>query len=148
LWRWLSPTSQMYTTRSALPADTLLPSGDQSQRSSPCSKLCWWPYSTFSHLQQVRTNHIASETVTGPTCLYAQSCAGGCTAPCHTCSRCVSSIAGEEARLVSSQMGANATISSLQPITATAAAAAAVPSCTKQNSTKQQQRVAYSRLAC
>jgi hypothetical protein len=46
-----APTSQMYTTRSALPAVTLLPSGDQSQRSSPCSKLCWWPYSTFSHLQ-------------------------------------------------------------------------------------------------
>lgn len=46
------PASQTYTLRSALPAVTRLPSGDQSQRSKLCSKLCWWPCSTFSHLQQ------------------------------------------------------------------------------------------------
>jgi hypothetical protein len=36
-----APVFQTYTMRSELPDATLLPSGDQSQRSRFCSKLCW-----------------------------------------------------------------------------------------------------------
>ena len=43
--------SHTYTMRSALPAVTRLPSGDQSQRRSVRSKLCWCPVNTFMHLR-------------------------------------------------------------------------------------------------